>query len=320
MSGRSQARSTLRPGGGSGGASPEKLMTSANHSVSAHCSKGDWIVTVAAGTATTRRRGGLPGYEQRLLYGLGRDSGETRLSSLATGLGDVLDATRKTLIRDGVHHHWIKHLRHDQRTAKGEQLAGQVRSFRRDLRWLVAGGDQRAFTGPLLPFAPRFGLPPETQVPLVRFAHAWVRAFARLPGWAAPEPPRPECSGDPPLFADIGNILGADSPIDACEVIRVAVDIAGPHANDRRRGRARPPQRPRRGTPGRTRRADPGHLRAEPRGRDQSGDIAGMVKNDAIIAVLRSAKPRAPARRRDRRRAAPGRTGERARRELLSSP
>jgi hypothetical protein len=89
------------------------------------------------------------------------------------------------------------------------ELAGQVRSFRRYLRRLVAEGDQRALSGQLLPYAVRFGLLSDQPTPLVRFAQAWVRAFADLPGWAPPKPTPREYASDQPLFADVSRIPGA---------------------------------------------------------------------------------------------------------------
>ncbi len=151
---------------------------------------GDWVLSVVPGTATRQRRGGLLGYEQRLLNGLSEDGSEARLSSLADGFSKVLDETRKILIRDAAHQHWVQHLHREKRTAKGEELARQVRAFRRDLRRLVAEGDHRALAGPLLPFALRFGLLSQEQAPLVRFAHAGanLRRPARLGAFEARTP------------------------------------------------------------------------------------------------------------------------------------
>jgi HAMP domain-containing protein len=129
--------------------------------------------------------------------------GDIAVSSLAARFGKALDETRKVLIRDAVHQGWLRHLRHDQRTAEAEELAGHVRSFRRDLRRLVADGDQRALSGQLLPYALRFGLLSDQGTPLVRFTQAWVRAFAELPGWAPPKPARPEYVSDQPLFGEV---------------------------------------------------------------------------------------------------------------------
>jgi hypothetical protein len=172
---------------------------------------GDWLLILVAGTATRQKHGALLDYEKRLLDGLSEGGGESRLSSLAGRFGKVLDETRQVLIRDAAHHGWLRHLRHDQRTTKGEELARHVQSFRRDLRRLVAEGDQRALSGQLLPYALRFGLLSDQQTPLVRFAQAWVRAFADVPGWAPPKPTRPEYGSDQPLFADISRMPGAGS-------------------------------------------------------------------------------------------------------------
>jgi hypothetical protein len=170
---------------------------------------GDWLLTPLRGTAPRQKHGALLDYEKRLLDGLSEGGGESRLSSLADRFEKVLDETRKVLIREAAYQGWLRNLRHDQRTPKGEELAAQVRSFRRELRRLVAAGDQRALSGQLLPYALRFGLLADEQAPLVRFAHAWVRAFADLPGWAPPKPARPEYGSNQPLFADVSRIPGA---------------------------------------------------------------------------------------------------------------
>lgn len=169
---------------------------------------GDWLLTRLAGAASSQKHGVLLDYERRLLNGLSEGGGESRLSSLADRFEKVLDETRKVLILEAAHQGWIRHLRHDQRTPKGEELAGHVRSFRRDLRRLVAARDQRALSGQLLPYALRFGLLSDEPAQLVRFAQAWVRAFADLPGWAPPKPTHREYDSDQPLFGDIGRIPG----------------------------------------------------------------------------------------------------------------
>lgn len=169
----------------------------------------DWLLTTAAGTAAMDKQGVVLDYERRLLDGLREDGAEARQSSLADRYVKVLDASRKALIHEAVHNGWLRHLHHDQRTAKGEELAAHLRSFRRDLRRLVAAGDQEVLSAPLLPYALRFGLLSDAEAPLVRFAQAWVRAFATQPGWAPPKPTRTEYGSDQPLFADIGRIPGA---------------------------------------------------------------------------------------------------------------
>jgi hypothetical protein len=135
--------------------------------------QGDWLLTPIAESAARQQHDPVVDYEKQLLNGLNEGGGASRLSSLTDGFGTVLDETRKVLIRDAVHQGWLRHLRHDQRTAKGEELAGHVRSFRRDLRRLVADGDQRALERQLLPYALRFGLLSDQQTPLVRpeFGH-----------------------------------------------------------------------------------------------------------------------------------------------------
>lgn len=166
----------------------------------------DWRLTPAP-KAARQRREPLLDYENRLLDGLNKADGEAMLTSLPDKFGVVLDGTRKALIGDAVRRGWLRHLRHDQRTSEAEELAGQLRSFRRDVRRMVAAGDLSIQEGQLLPYALRFGLLTDEQLPQVKFAHAWVRAFADLPGWVPP-PTRPEFVTDQPMFADINNIPG----------------------------------------------------------------------------------------------------------------
>jgi hypothetical protein len=120
----------------------------------------------------------LLGYEKRLLDGLTDVGARSRLSALASEFGMALDDTREVLVREAVHQGWLRHLRRDQRTPKGDDLALQVRSFSRDLR-LKAEGDKEALAGALLPYDLHFGLVSGDQTPLARFAHAWVRAGRR---------------------------------------------------------------------------------------------------------------------------------------------
>jgi hypothetical protein len=95
-------------------------------------------------------------------------------------------------------------------TAPRRKHGGLLDYEKRLLDGLSEGGeDQRALSGQLLPYALRFGLLADEQAPLVRFAHAWARAFADLPGWAPPKPARPEYGSDQPLFADVSRIPGA---------------------------------------------------------------------------------------------------------------
>lgn len=149
---------------------------------------GEWLLNPLVGGASGRQQGQLLEYEKRLLDGLIAVGTPTRLSALASRFGTALDETRLALVREAVHRGWLRHLHHDQRSPKGEDLARQVRSFQRDLRRLKASGEQEALAGVLLPYALHFGLISDAQIPLARFAHAWVRAFADQPGWAPPRP------------------------------------------------------------------------------------------------------------------------------------
>ena len=92
---------------------------------------GDWLLTPMVKSAARQQHGPVRDYEQRLLDGLTKGGGESHPSSLADSFGKVLDETRKALIHDAVRQGWLRHLRHGQRTAKGEELAGHLRSFRR---------------------------------------------------------------------------------------------------------------------------------------------------------------------------------------------
>jgi len=154
---------------------------------------GDWLLSPSAGVPTGRQQSPpLLGYEKRLLDGLVGVGTPSRLSALAGEFGKALDDTREALMREAVHQGWLRHMHHDQRTRKGDDLALQVRSFSRDLRRLKADGGKETLIGDLLPYALHFGLISDEQTPLAGFAHAWVRAFAGQPGWAPPKPKRAE--------------------------------------------------------------------------------------------------------------------------------
>jgi hypothetical protein len=150
----------------------------------------DWLLSPSAAPAQGRQRNELLDYEKRLLGGLAGAGAPVRLSALAGAFGSALDGARAALVREAVHQGWLRHLHHDQRTPGGEDLARDVRTFRRDLRRLIAGGDQEVLTGALLPYALHFGLVSGDQMPLARFAHAWVRVLGGEPGWAPPKPKR----------------------------------------------------------------------------------------------------------------------------------
>jgi hypothetical protein len=113
------------------------------------------------------------------------------MQSLAPLMAAVLARARDEIMHDAVSNGWLHRFHHDQRTDAGEQLAMRIRRFQRDLRRLATDQGKDALTGRLLPFALHFGLLEHDQTTLVKFAHAWVAAFASLPGWHQPEPSRP---------------------------------------------------------------------------------------------------------------------------------
>jgi hypothetical protein len=124
-------------------------------------------------------------YEQLLLEWVAHPGYSIGLASLATDLPAGLAEVRDCLVRDGVHRGWLRRLHHHERTKAGEELASQLRAFRQELRQARAERGPEILDGQLLPYALHFGLATPGQ-PLARFAHAWVRAFASVPGWRAP--------------------------------------------------------------------------------------------------------------------------------------
>lgn len=96
---------------------------------------------------------------------------------------------QKDLMADAVHHGWLRHLHHDQRTAEGEDLAARVRSFRSGLRHLKASGPDDAMAAHLS-YALLFGLVPRDRPPHGRLAAAWLQACSALPGWQPPKSAR----------------------------------------------------------------------------------------------------------------------------------
>jgi hypothetical protein len=105
------------------------------------------------------------------------------LAALPPDLPSVLIKVRSALVGEAVRQGWLRRLRHDKRTAEGEELARDIRSFYRSLKGLKGGQGESALTGGLLPYALRFGLLSRDQIPLAQFAQAWVEACADLPGW-----------------------------------------------------------------------------------------------------------------------------------------
>jgi hypothetical protein len=143
---------------------------------------GDWRLASVLAPAPGHRLDAVLPYERALLDGLAGDGGPADLASVRDRVPALCDKVRSELVREAVHRGWLRHLHHDQRTAKGEELAQRIRSFQRDLRGYVSsqGG---AMPDQLLPYALHFGLAAPAAQPLARFAHAWVAAFGALPGW-----------------------------------------------------------------------------------------------------------------------------------------
>jgi hypothetical protein len=142
---------------------------------------GDWVVTPSA----PGPRAELLGYEEILLGGVSAAGGRP-LSALAGEFAPVLDKVRSAVVHDAVHHGWLKHLHHQERTTAGEDLAHEIRAFQRGLMHLKEQGGAEALAGPLLPYALHFGMIDGDGLPLARFAHAWVATFHDLPGWGQP--------------------------------------------------------------------------------------------------------------------------------------
>lgn len=112
------------------------------------------------------------------------------LAALPPDLPSVLIKVRSALVGEAIRQGWLRRLHHDKRTAEGDELARRIRSFYRSLKGLKNGQSECALTGGLLPYALRFGLISRDQVPLARFAQAWVEACTGLPGWHAEHKPR----------------------------------------------------------------------------------------------------------------------------------
>jgi hypothetical protein len=134
---------------------------------------------------------GLAGFEKVLLDDLPQSPAP---------VGEIADSVpervRSALVHDGVARCWLRRLHHDQRTPSAEALARQLRAFQRELRQRRQQDGQDVLSGSLLPYAVHFGLVPVDAVPLARLAHAWVSAFAHLPGWRPAAPTR-SCDDDP---------------------------------------------------------------------------------------------------------------------------
>src|SRR5258708_8279643 len=142
--------------------------------------------------ATGRQLSALLPYERGLLDAASDGGPSATIQSLAPRMPDALSSAREAIVHDAVDRGWLHRFRDGQRTEAGEQMARRIRRFQRDLRKLATDQGQAALSGRLLPYALHFGMAGRDQLPLVRFAHAWVVAFASLPGWHQAPPSRPD--------------------------------------------------------------------------------------------------------------------------------
>jgi hypothetical protein len=171
----------------------------------------DWRLERPPRQSRPHQHAGLLPFEEALLEGLLHDAGKPLLSGLTEQLAPALRQFASGLLRDAVHHGWLRRLHHDQRTPAGEQLAAQIRSFRSGLRQLKASGGEDAITGHLS-YALMFGLASRDRLPHARLAASWIRACSSLPGWMPAEAKRPRL-GDPDFTRDEWRGMGLDGAI-----------------------------------------------------------------------------------------------------------
>ena len=161
--------------------------------VGADSHTGGWTLTRAAVLSDGSSSEPLA-YEEVLLDWLPRPGFSASLASLLEELPSCLDEVRTRLVRDAIHRGWLRHLHHE-RTDAALELARRIRVFQASLRNLT--DSPGALPGNLLPYALHFGMA-DPEVPLVRFAHAWVTIASDLPGWRQPPPQRPDPVRDAP--------------------------------------------------------------------------------------------------------------------------
>jgi len=165
--------------------------------------QSDWLLRPRLALAPQQRRASLLEYEETLLEGLSRKGETSRLSSLSGHAGHLLDATRSAIVRDAVHRGWLRHLDHQKRTDAGDALAHKIWAFQGQLKDFISERGKQAVPDELIPYALHFGYLARDDGPLVRFAHAWVEAFADLPGWRAREASGPSFDVDDRTQADL---------------------------------------------------------------------------------------------------------------------
>lgn len=156
---------------------------------------GQWLVKPAASAA---RLESLPGFERTLLRGLaavspsgGPGAAPVAISAQTPGIAELLASTRSEITADAVSRGWLRRLQHGRRTGEGDKLAERTRAFQRSLRGFAAY-QPGPLPDALLPFALRFGLLSNADLPLARFARHWTASLSPLPGWHQPPPPKRE--------------------------------------------------------------------------------------------------------------------------------
>ena len=158
----------------------------------------EWFITPALECEPGHQRDALAAYERTLLTGMAKrltdvraaPDAAVRLSMLAPQMTGVLSRTKEEITREVVHRGWVHRRRHEELTTAGKELARDVCSFQEALGRLVSTQDTGSLPTRLLPYTLHFGLIGNDGSPLAGFAHAWVRAFAVLPGWGPQRPAR----------------------------------------------------------------------------------------------------------------------------------
>jgi hypothetical protein len=136
----------------------------------------DWALIRATGNGLPEL---LP-FEAAFVSELLGEHGTGSLSQLTSRLEPAVRRFRHHLVHEAVSHGWFRRLHHDQRTPEGDELADRIRAFRVRLRRSKATGGPGALQSQL-PYALLFGLLPDSDLPLVRFAQAWVLACSQVP-------------------------------------------------------------------------------------------------------------------------------------------
>jgi hypothetical protein len=145
--------------------------------------RADWVLRPLHVAAPRHQQDSLLDYERTLLDAVSGSGPAATLASLAPRIPEGLDRARAAIMHDAIRRGWLHRFRSGQRTDAGDQLATRIRGFHRDLRRLATEHGQGALADRLLPYALHFGMIDRSQVPLGRFAQAWVETFVSLPAW-----------------------------------------------------------------------------------------------------------------------------------------